>query len=123
MRVLLENAVVTGPGESVWHPQAIVNHEVDCSIVDADTSVSAVVVDIESSMDPPEIPDIKAVWGRMARKTFTAGELTALFAKWAILNMPARRVRANLITITGADGSTDLFTVRYQTAGSEVIIK
>lgn len=114
MYVLLKQVVITGPSQSKYLSKTTKDHLVECYYVDPDTSVTVVVVDLEQSLDPPEINDADSHWYRMAQHTFTSGELTVKQAAWAILNTPARRVRANIITITGADGSTDKFTVRYR---------
>ena len=111
--ILINQAVAVGPGQSIRLPVVTNDHSVECFYTDPNTSVTVVVVDLETSFDPPEINDSNAKWYRMQRHTFLAAEITAKKASFIRLNIPAQRIRANLITITGADRSTDKFTVRY----------
>ena len=110
---LIDQAVAIGAGQSIRLPTPVNDHSVECFYVDANASVSVVVLDLEMSLDPPEINDINAKWYQMQRHTFLAGEITAKKATFVRLNIPAQRIRANIITLTGENGSTDLFSVRY----------
>ena len=118
-RILIDQAVAIGAGQSIRLSKTVENHSLECYYVDANASVTAVVVDLEASLDPPEINDANALWYQIGRLTFTAGEITAKRAAGVILDMPVRRVRANIITLTGEDGSTDNFTVRYRENGED----
>ena len=119
MTVMIDQAVAPGAGPSKKLRRTVESHSVDCFFVDANTSITALVVDLEMSLDPGSINDVNAHWYQMARHTFTSAELAALQASWVILNTPARRLRANIITATGADGSTDKITVRHRENGED----
>ena len=110
---LLDQVVVTGAGQSIRLPVVTNDHLVECFYVDANASVSVVIVDLEMSLDPPEINDAAAKWYQMQQHTFKAGELTVKRAVFIKVNVPAQRIRANITTLTGEDGSDDKFTVRY----------
>jgi hypothetical protein len=109
---LIEEAAATGAGQSIRLPVVTNDHAFECFIVDANTSITVVVVDIEMSFDPPEINDATAKWYQLSQHTFTAGEITALQAAFVQLNIPAQRIRANLTTLTGI-GAGDKVSVRY----------
>jgi hypothetical protein len=110
---LIDQAVVVGPGHSIRLPVVTNDHTVECFYTDDNSSVTAVILDLETSFDPPEINDADAKWYRMQRHTFLAAEITAKKASFSRINIPGMRIRANLIDITGANGTTDKFTVRY----------
>ncbi len=111
--ILINRALVVGPGHSIKLPVVTDDHTVECYYIDADDSVTVVVLDLETSFDPPEINDDAARWYCMQRHTFLADEIIAKRAMFVKLGVPGRRIRVNLITITGADGSSDFFSVRY----------
>jgi len=109
---LIDQAAAAGAGQSIRLPVATNDHSLEVFFVDADTSITAITVDIEMSFDPPGINDAAAKWYQMAQHIFTAGELTAKQASFVILNIPGIRIRANITTLTGAGGS-DTVSVRY----------
>ncbi len=110
---LINQVVAVGPGHSIRLPVVTNDHTVECFYTDTNDSVTVVVVDLEVSFDPSEINDANAKWYCMQRHTFLAAEIAAKKAAFVRKNIPGQRIRANLITITGADGSTDKFSVRY----------
>lgn len=120
MRILLNGvAAASGPSESQVSRRARKDHGVDCKVVDGDTSITALTVDLEGTYDPTEIPDAQAKWVQLDQHVFTSAELTALYAMWVILETPPmKRVRANVTTITG-EGSGDTLTIRHQVEGEE----
>lgn len=110
---LIDKVVAVGPGQSIRLPVVTNDHTVECFYDDINDSVTAVVIDLEVSFDSSEINDATAKWYRMQRHTFLAAEITVKKASFIRLNIPAQRIRGNLISIVGADGSTDKFSVRY----------
>ena len=117
MRTLIAEATATGAGPSKALPEAKMDHGVDCLLNDTNNSISVVVVDLEGSLDPPEVPDNKAKWIQLGQKSFDGGEITAKYAMWVInATPPVKRVRANLITLTGI-ASPDTVRVRHQIDG------
>jgi hypothetical protein len=86
-------------------------------LVDANASITAVTVKLEATHDPVTVLDANAQWFELASHDFTAGELTALKAYFSVVNMPAKRVRLNLSTLTGGDGVNDLVYGYYQRGG------
>jgi hypothetical protein len=120
MRTLLDAiTAAAGAGQSQESRFARKDHGVDCKIVDADTSITAITVDLEGTFDPPEIPDAQAKWVQLGQHVFTSAELTALYAMWVILDTPPiKRIRANITTLTG-EGAGDTITVRHQVEGEE----
>lgn len=90
------------------------DHSLLVSIVDANASITVLVVDIEECIDGDNVADGDCHWTQMVRHPFSVGELTAKHAKFDVFNSIARRLRVNIITLTGGDGSTDKITVLYQ---------
>lgn len=118
MITLLNEAVVIGVGLgfklSGINKDGVKDHTVDISFVDVNASITALIVDLEGTIDGDNISDANAIWFQMDRHAFLAAELTAKKAMFQSLNIPVCRVRANITTLTGEDGVNDLITVRYQ---------
>jgi len=111
--VLLGAATATGAGQSKTLPVDTNDHVFDVSVVDADTSISALSVAIEVTLDGQAINDANAKWAQLTSHTFSAGELTALLAVFVKLDVPCVRIRANILTATGI-GAGDTVTVRHR---------
>lgn len=112
--LLLDGVVATGVSAGYPLLEPVCEHGVFVRLVDANTSISAVTVKLEASPDPTTVIDANAEWFELASHDFTAGELTALKAYFSVVNMPTKRVRLNLSTLTGGDGTTDLVYGHYQ---------
>ena len=110
--LLLDAVTATGAGNGIFLSHTKTNHTVQATFVDADTSISTLVIDLEGSLDDRGIADGSATWAQMARHTFSAGELTALAATFVVTNQDFDRVRLNVITATGI-GSGDTITAKY----------
>lgn len=99
---------------SVFLFQPKSEHKVSGTFVDANTSITAGVVDLQSSDDGRAVTDANATWETIGSHTLTAAEITALAFAFHVVNKPGtRRVRVNFSTLTGA-GAADTATVRYQ---------
>lgn len=110
--LLIDQAVAVGAGQSVRLPVVTNDHFVEVYFIDANASISVLIVDLEISLDRPEINDATAKWYVLDSHTLSGAELTAKQAGYAVLNAPAQRIRACIKTLTGGDGSTDIVTVR-----------
>jgi len=109
---LLDAVTAIGAGPSIFLSRTRKHHTVQVSVVDADTSISALVIDLEGSLDNRGVIDVNAKWSQMSRHTFTGAELTALFAAFVTTDQDFKRVRLNVITATGI-GSGDTITAKY----------
>lgn len=96
----------TGAGKTLEVRYVPDVHILECHYTDANASISALVVDLEGSLD-------KTYWYQLSQHTFTAGELTAKQAAFFTINAPVRYVRGNITTLTGADVGTDEITCTY----------
>lgn len=96
---LLIAATATGAGSShklVPRRAEVSTHTIQIDITGAP---SAVVVDLEGSLDENS-------WFQLAQHTMTAGELTDTAAMFHVTNKPVEFVRANLTTLTAGTAPT-----------------
>ncbi|MBV6342027.1 hypothetical protein [Candidatus Magnetobacterium casense] len=98
--MLLDSKTTTGAGtahrtndEQNW----------TCDVALSDNTTTAVTVHIEGSLGDRFSPT------GMAEYTLTAAEIAAYKASFTIVNTPVRKIRANLVTLTG--GSSPAVTV------------
>lgn len=91
-------------------------HTLSVSLVDADTSVSVLEIDLEASDDGRGVADADAKWYNLSTHSFSGAEITALRAMWHVVGKPVRRIRMKVSTSTG-ESAGDLITGRY-TQGS-----
>jgi hypothetical protein len=84
-------------------------HTVSVYYTDADTSISALSVALEGSIDGPEVTDANASWGVLATHVFTAPEITAKAAMFHVYEAPVTRIRLNITTITGATSADAVY--------------
>jgi hypothetical protein len=110
---LLYEVVATGAGAGCTHPHVASIHTVVIHFIDADSSVSAVTVDLEGSISGENISDADAKWFQLATHVLTGAELTAKQAMFHVANKAVKRVRANITVLTGEDGTNDKFTVLH----------
>lgn len=94
---ILAAAVATGAGNQVALRKAINNHTVQAVITGGPT---AVTVALESSLDNG------VSWSSIGSHAFSAGDLSAGFAMFHIVDKPAELVRANVTTLTGGTSPT-----------------
>ena len=100
-------------GPSVFLAEAKSEHTVEGTFVDANTSITAGVVDLEASQDGRGVSDADATWYAIGSHTLTSAEVTALAFMFHVVDKPVRRVRVNISTLTG-EGAGDTATVKYQ---------
>lgn len=81
-------------------------HVVECHYTDANTSITALTVDFEGSIN-------KTNWYQLSQHEFSGGEITAKQAVFFTINAPVEYVRANITTLTGVDVGTDEITCLY----------
>ncbi len=113
--LLINGAVATGES---WPVQFNANeipdkHTISCYYTDANSSVSAVTIDVEGANDPYTTTNANAHWYQLASHEFTGPEITAMKAMFHVVDRPVSRVRINITVLTGEDGSTDKFYVLY----------
>lgn len=109
---LLDAVTATGAGNSIFLSRTKRNHTVQATVVDANASISSLVIDLEGTLDGRDVTDANATWAQMNRHTFSAGELTALAATYVVVDQDFRRVRLNVITATGI-AAGDSVTAKY----------
>ena len=112
--VLLADNMVTS---SIFLTHVTEKHTLTASLIDADTSVSALSIDLEASDDGRGVTDADAKWYSLNTHAFDGGEIIALRAMWWIVSKPVKRVRMKVTASTG-EGAGDLLTMRY-TQGSQ----
>lgn len=111
---LLNGVTATGAGEGIRLDNENMYHTISTFFVDANSSVSAVVIRLEGCNDPRSVSDTSAHWVTLQTLTYTAGEITAKQASSSNgYPMPYRRVRAYLVTFTGGT-APDAVTVYYE---------
>ena len=97
---ILNAATATGAGSEVGFGKS---QEILTFQVDATGSPTAVVMDIEGSLDGTN-------FAQLAQHTFSADEIAAQLAIFHISGKPVEQIRANLTTLTG--GTSPTVTVR-----------
>jgi len=118
--VLVKNQKVVGVSEGVKldfirnQGAGIQNHTVAIILTDANSSITAITVNLEGSIDVNDTPDSLCSWFGIGQKIFSGAELTAKKAMLLVVNTPLSRVRSNILTLTGANGTTDSVTILYQ---------
>jgi len=101
---LLEDAVATGVGESTQVNQ-VKNHTVACYYTDANSSITALSVVLQGTIDNTN-------WYDLATHSFSAAELSAKGAMFHVIDKTVSRVRANITVLTGW-GAGDVVNVLY----------
>lgn len=106
---LLDAVTATGAGSSIFLAEPKSKHKVDISFVDADTSITVLVVELQSSSDGRAVADADAVWTTEVTMTFSAAQLTAKKGVFNIVDKLMKRIRLNVKTATGI-GAGDSIT-------------
>lgn len=94
---LLSAVTTTGAGSSWPLRNGVQEHTVQAVITGAPT---AVTVALEASLDGG------TSWNAIGTYAFVAGDLTAGFAMFHVVNKPAELVRLNLTVLTGGTSPT-----------------
>lgn len=100
--ILLDGVEATGASTAV--KSGVATHSVQVNYTNSGGSVTALVVDLEGSVD-------NVTFSQLASHTFSAGELTAETAIFHVVNKLAPYVRANITTLT--ETGTTAVTVLY----------
>jgi len=82
------------------------NHTVAAVVTDADTSITALNIAIDGSLDGTN-------YYELANHDFSAGELTALAAMFHTVNKPVNYIKVRVASHTGA-AAGDLITILYE---------
>lgn len=96
-------------------PTTVKDHAMYVSIVDADSSITALTVVLQATDSGWDVSDANANWYNLESYALSAGDLSAKKAYIASVNKPAKRVRCGISAITGA-GAGDGVTIRYECA-------
>jgi hypothetical protein len=110
--LMLDGVEATGASASIFPKKVVKDHTVACYYIDADSSVTAVTVNLEASDDNRGVADADAHWYTLASYSLAADEITAKKAMFHVINKPVKRVRLKLDVFTGA-GSGDKLYGRY----------
>jgi|TARA_Y100000310_G_scaffold53827_1_gene49347 hypothetical protein len=110
---ILDAATATGAGSSIFLSKPTSKHTLQADIVDANASLSVIVIEFQGSTDNRGVTDANAKWFNLDSHTFTAAEITALTAMWHVVNKPINRIRINVLTLTGVSAG-DTVTVKYE---------
>lgn len=113
---LLNAVTATGPGSSIFLQEKQEDHTVQIEYIDANASISALVVNLEGSLDGRDIPDASAQWFVLDTYTFDAAALLVKKGMFHTLSKLVTRVRLNLVTATGI-GAGDSVSAKYQIGG------
>ena len=104
MKSSITTNIATGNGTAKPYtvkPQNVVTqHGVHTWFTDDDTAITALVIDLEGTIDGQH-------WFQLARHTYDAGEITAKQADFYVTSAPVTNTRINITTLTGGDGATD----------------
>jgi hypothetical protein len=109
-QVLLNGVSATGAGPTLSINSPFRDHTVDIYYTDADTSITAIVVELQGCI----IEDISNCrYYTLAEHTFSSAEITAKQAMFHVVDKPVTRVRLNITTLTG-EGTGDVIYGVYE---------
>lgn len=89
---------------SVMMPEQEIKWALNCKIVDADVSISALAIKLQGTLFPASVADASAVWSDIISSTATVS-----FAAEAV-DKPYQRVRINVVSHTGLAAANDNIT-------------
>ncbi len=110
--LLLADAKTIGAGNSIQLSKPVSDHTVAVDYVDADSTISNIVVALQGSVSNRGESDSSAKWFDLAAYTFTSADRSAKSAMFHVVSRPVNRVRLNIITLNGAD-TNDFVNARY----------
>ena len=114
---LLDGVSATGVSSEASFPVSGHNtsrQAAECHYTDANGSISALVFEIEITLDPPSIKPADATWYSVATHEFDSDELTAKKAIMSLSEATNRRARINITTLTGVQVGTDLIYATFE---------
>jgi len=96
--ILLDSVTATGTGAELRVDQ-VKDHSVQVVFTGA---ITALVVDLEGTLDDILDTSTTTTWSAIATHTFAAGEITAKAALFHSVDTLVRGVRLNVTTLTGS---------------------
>lgn len=101
-------------GASIWLHKVSKDYTMAVSYIDANASISAMVVELQSTDDGRSVADADANWIVINTMTFVAGQITDKQGMEHIADKPIQRIRFVPTTATGG-AAIDLITARLIT--------